>query len=401
MHVVEHEQHGRRLARGLQQRRRGFQRTKPLALGLGQCRQGHAGQPRVERRQQPHEVARARAELDAQLVDRAGGDVRAQRLRERLRGSGETLVAAPVQHNPALLASVRSDLGRQARLADAGLAADQDALAPPRDGVGPRRLQPRDLRLAPGEGGAVVDDEGRGERDGDRALGRPADGRGAHRLHQTPQRQLARVLEPRVGSRPGEQAHGIGDQDGPRRRGGAQPLRLDHRRTEGVAALPRDVAGGDADAQLERDRAATRLAVDRPLHLHGAGDGGAGSVEGSQQAVAERFDPHAAMRREHVAQPAIVLTVQRIGVLVAQPRAYSRRAREICDEDRRRRAAALHLGGRLLRRRRASQQSWILGEDRVLQAVEFGSGTQAELRVKRPHRSAVGVQRLPLTPGAI
>ena len=107
------------------------------------------------------------------------------------------------------------------------------------------------------------------------------------------------------------------------------------------------------------------------------------------------------MRREHVAQPAIVLTVQRIGVLVTQLGAHSSGAGQIGDEDRRRRAAALNLGGRLLRRRRALQQLRIVGEDRLLQALEIGSGTQPELGVERPHRLAVGVQRLPLTPGAV
>ena len=252
--VVEHEQHGRRRAGGLEQRRGGLERAQSLDLGRGGRRLGDAGQARLERRQQPHEIARPRAELDPQLVDRTGGGVRAQRLGERLRGSGEAVVAAPVQHNPATLARVPGDLRRQARLADARFAAHQDAATPPRYGVGPRRPQLGEFRLAPGEGGAVVDDEGRGERDHDRALRGPRDRPGAHRLHQAAQRQLARVLEPRVGSRPGEQAHGVGDHDGPRRRGGAQPLRLDHRRAEGIAALPRDVAGGDADAQLQRDR---------------------------------------------------------------------------------------------------------------------------------------------------
>ena len=40
-------------------------------------------------------------------------------------------------------------------------------------------------------------------------------------------------------------------------------------------------------------------------------------------------------------------------------------------------------------------------EDRLLQALELGPRTQAELGVERPHRIAVGVQRLALAPGAI
>ena len=185
--VVEDEQHGRRLAGGLQQRRGGLQRVQPLDLGRGGRRQCNSGQPRVELRQQPNEVARARPELDPQLVDGTGGDVRAQRLGERLRGSGGALVTAPVKHHPAPLARVPGDLGRQPRLADAGLAADEDAAAPARDGVGPRRPQRGEFRLAPGEGGALVDAQCRGERDGHHALGGPADRPRAHRLHDTSQ----------------------------------------------------------------------------------------------------------------------------------------------------------------------------------------------------------------------
>ena len=107
------------------------------------------------------------------------------------------------------------------------------------------------------------------------------------------------------------------------------------------------------------------------------------------------------MRRKDVAQPAVVLAAQRVGVLLPQPGPHPCRAREIGEQDRRRGAPALHLGRRLVRRGRASQQGWIVREDRPLQVLEFGSRTQAELGVERPHGIAVDTQGLPLAPGAI
>jgi hypothetical protein len=85
--VVEHEQDGRGLGGGVQQRGGGLERAQPLDLGLGGGRLGDAAwQAGRELGQQLDQVACACAELDAQLVDRAGGDVGAKRLRERLRG---------------------------------------------------------------------------------------------------------------------------------------------------------------------------------------------------------------------------------------------------------------------------------------------------------------------------
>ena len=94
--IVEHEEHGRRRARGLQQRGGGLQRAQLLDLGLGGRRLGDARHARGELGQQRDQVARTRTELDAQLVDRARGDIRAERLRKRLRGGGKAVVAAAV-----------------------------------------------------------------------------------------------------------------------------------------------------------------------------------------------------------------------------------------------------------------------------------------------------------------
>ncbi len=156
--VVEHQQHGHRLAGGLQQRGGGLERAQPLDLRLCGSRLGDAaGQAGRELGQQLDQVACTRAQLDAQLVDRARGDVGAKRLCERLCSRGQAVVAAAIEHHALARACVRGDLGRQARLADARLAADQDAAAAPGDRVGPRRVQLGELLLAARERGAAFE----------------------------------------------------------------------------------------------------------------------------------------------------------------------------------------------------------------------------------------------------
>ena len=153
---------------------------------------------------------------------------------------------------------------------------------------------------------------------------RPPHDPGAHRPHEAPQRQLGRVFEDRIGSCPGKQAHGFGRQDASDRRRTGESLGLGDRRAEVVLALPGDVARGEADTKLQRERAAASLAVDRALHLHGAGERGAGRLEGGQEAVAERLDPHGAMSREGIAQAAVVLEAQGVRRLGTQPRPHPR-----------------------------------------------------------------------------
>ncbi len=215
VHVVEHEQHRRGRAGGLEQRRGGFQRAQPLDLGRGGRRLGDAGQARVERRQQAHEVAGARAELHPQLVDRTGGGVRAQRLGERLRGRGEAVVAAPVEHHAAPLARVPGDLRSQAVLPMPGspltrtprrrpaTASVHAARSSASSASRPAKTAPSSTTRGAASGTTTV--RCAAQRD------RP----GAHRLHEAAQRQLARVVEHRTGCCPGEQAHGLGDEDAP------------------------------------------------------------------------------------------------------------------------------------------------------------------------------------------
>jgi hypothetical protein len=157
--VVDDEQHGGRRTRRLQQRGGRIERPQLLDFGFGGHRLDEPGYACFECREQPHEVAGVRAQLDAQLVDRAARDVGAKSLRERLRAGGHAVVAAPVQHDARLLSRAVGELGSESRLSDAGFAADQDAAAAARGGVGPSRLDRREFRFAPGEPRAGVDRE--------------------------------------------------------------------------------------------------------------------------------------------------------------------------------------------------------------------------------------------------
>ena len=179
--------------------------------------------------------------------------------------------------------------------------------------------------------------------------------------------------------------------------GGAEPLSLDDRRSEDVVVLPGHVARADAHAHRERDRAAVRLPVDRPLDVPGAGDRGPGRLENGQEAVAERLDLLAAVHGDHVPQPAIVLAAHRVGILVAQLASHPRGAGEIGEQDRRRRTTALR-PRRLHAGRRTVPQRRILGQNRPLEPLELGPRAQPKLRVERPHRLPVGIERVALPP---
>jgi hypothetical protein len=91
------------------------------------------------------------------------------------------------------------------------------------------------------------------------------------------------------------------------------------------------------------------------------------------------------VRRQHVARSPVVLTANPVDVGLPELGRPGRKARELGGKDRRRRAPPLCPRRRLSRR--ALEQRGIVGEDRLLQTVELGSGMQAELGVERPDPS--------------
>ena len=354
-----------------QQRRGRLQRAQPLHLGGRGRGLADAREARSQRWEHRQQIAGPRAELHAQLVERARRRIGRERFGERLRGRGRPVVAVPVQHHAALPLRVRRQLGRQPRLADPRLTGHEHPAAAAVRRVAPGPAQSGERRLAPGEHGGAVDGERGSERDRHGTAGGPAHPPGVHRVRQARQRQLARVFQclPRRG--PGQQAHGIRDKDLPRAGGGADPLSLDDRRSEDVVGLPGHVSRADAHAHRERDRAAVRLPVDRPLNVRGAGDRGPGRLENGQEAVAERLDLLTAVHGDHIPQPAIVLAAYGVGVLVAQLASHPRGAGEIGEQDGGRRATALRRR-RLHGGRRTVPQLRIVGQDRPLEPLELG-----------------------------
>ena len=128
--------------------------------GIGDARQRARSAGRIGSRS----AARAPS-CDAQLVGRAGGRIGGQRLGERLRGRGGPVVAAAVEDDAALLARVRGELCRQARLPHPGLAGHEHAAAAAVERVAPGSAQGGDRRLAPREVGGPLESERGRERD--------------------------------------------------------------------------------------------------------------------------------------------------------------------------------------------------------------------------------------------
>ena len=132
MQVVEDEHKQLLLPRLAQQRRDGLEQPVPRALGIageGVAERRHA---LGEFRDHPPQLAADEAHLGLQQILRAGADVMAQRLHERLVGQQRLLVAAAVQDDRPGLLRVARNLPREPRLADPGLAAQHDELACPR-----------------------------------------------------------------------------------------------------------------------------------------------------------------------------------------------------------------------------------------------------------------------------
>jgi hypothetical protein len=116
--VVEHEQGGLHTRRGLDQR--GYRFKQGVALGFGVA--AHGLPQRVEFGQQPRELRSEAAELGAKTREPDRFHDRAQRLDPWLVRHGESLVAAPIEHERPLLLEVAGELRRKPGLADARLA---------------------------------------------------------------------------------------------------------------------------------------------------------------------------------------------------------------------------------------------------------------------------------------
>ena len=128
MQVVEHEQRRRDLRLRLEPARDRLEQQVALGLGIARRRR-EPGQPLLELGHEPAELAGGRAEQRRELVvGRVADDVR-ERFDERLERHAEPVVAPTEEHEAAVEIDRAAELGREARLADAGLARDEHRAA--------------------------------------------------------------------------------------------------------------------------------------------------------------------------------------------------------------------------------------------------------------------------------
>ena len=179
--VVEHEQRRTPRRAGLHHGPHGLESA--VARGLGVRVVGARVLGRGDPRQHAGEVGAVAADRLVALGRRQRGQVALEGLDERLVGDEGVLVAAPVQHQRPARVDGGGDMGREARLADAGLARQADD-AGARGRVPPGRCDPPGGGGAPDEG--ALAHEGRRERRPGRPAraGRPGRPAAAHLLDQ-------------------------------------------------------------------------------------------------------------------------------------------------------------------------------------------------------------------------
>ena len=333
--VVEDQEH-RRLGGGLvQELHGGPEQQVALGLGVGRPGRGHVVEARPQPGDEPGQLAAMGTHVLVQQLVRSDLDQMPERLAPGLIRHARVGVAAPVEHGRASAARLMRQLAGQARLADAGLTADQDQAPLAVARLRPRRAQPLALGDPAHEpGGRDVAEprrEGRGPRLRRQALPPHAPRRDL--LRQALQLERADRLHGRdVGAR-GEQADRLGDQDLAALRGLAQARRLHHGGAEPVPGLGHGVAHRDADLDLQRRRGAAVAVVDALLHPDRAGDGRGHAVERGHHAVAEVLDLLAAAVRDRLAEDAEVLAPQRIGGVGPQTRRVGRRSDEVREDE--------------------------------------------------------------------
>ncbi len=154
--VIEHEQQRRSPGDLGQEGDHGLEHQVLVEGRVGTGRRHRIGHQLSELGQHAGELGGAASRLRAHDLGRARGHVGAERLDEGLEGEPDILVAAAVEHDPALIEGLGGELPDEARLADPRLAGHQDD--PPRSALGslPGLLQRLELGLASDEVDSVA-----------------------------------------------------------------------------------------------------------------------------------------------------------------------------------------------------------------------------------------------------
>ena len=372
VHVFDQQAHRRLLVQALRDVRQ--QVHGALAQALGRDRRGQRRQQLGRQRQQAaqqrdrgvglratgHLQLSQRGDLGFEAIAFVDLQPAAQQLDHRLEGAAGMLGrAAACQRAVAGGGQAAAELAHQARLADAGLTAQQQHLAPAGHRRLPVLLQARQLGLAAGEGAQVGP--------GVEALG------ALHELLLAQPVDRPAVLEALEGRQPagqaeaeavtGDLARGLAHQHLARAGLLLKPGCMVHRRAHRLRLADHHPAGGYADAHLQAQ--VGQATAQRQRGAQGLGCGilaGRGIAEVAHQAViALRVVGQAAKALRHLGHPAVVMGQALAVLLVAQGVHQAGGADQVAGQDgdlaqvidRRRRAPA---GRRRRGHRRAGMQ---------------------------------------------
>ena len=265
-------------------------------------------------------------------------DDEGQRLDERLVRDAELVVAAAEQHRRALGVREAGDLGGEAGLADAGLAGEQRERAV---AVRRRRATSRDEHL---ELGLPTDERDPGA-DGERrregravpevAGGRlPLDAQRGHRVGEALEVEGPDVGEPLGGPGTRDEAHDRAAEDLVAPGGRAQAGRLHHGGAVEVAVLVPAVTEAQPDPHVDLVVEVLVPGEHGLLHRHRAGQALGRAEEGRHGAVAHRLDQPAVVGLDGPADQLVVLPLEHVGRVVADPGAQRRRVDQVGEHDR-------------------------------------------------------------------
>jgi hypothetical protein len=249
------------------------------------------------------------------------GDELVERLGDRLVGPVPVGRAPPVEHDRPVLVSAHRRLPDQARLADPGLAGDEDGAGPAGLGLPPAGHDLVEQRVPGHERGAGLVAQRRAEVAQPAVVRAPADLDHLDAVGEALERPGPEAADVVVEPAAAQLDHRAGAQDlvglGQR----LQPGDLDRGPPVEVAVAERHVADADAHPDVERPAVAPPavLAVDGRLHLSAGPHRRRRRVERGQEPVAQRLHQPAVVGVDHRPQRAQVRAEHRRGVVVAQP----------------------------------------------------------------------------------